>query len=319
MKYAGLLLDDSPHYIDHLAPFCAMMDWPLLVCNQSIAETCRKFYPQVKLIEVDLFDLKLPPCIVSCHPKPLIQAFLGPFRPYTGKAIWLPHGLSDKGWKSPFFEALQTEDLLLVYGQKMRDVLKAKQVHIPQLSIGNFRYEFYQKNRLFYDSLRSKRAILYAPTWEDAEQNGTFWDAFPTLANQIPNLCVKLHPNTLQKHASRLEKLRSRAEFIDDFPCIYPLLNLTDLYIGDMSSIGYDFLPFNRPLFFLRKEKTDPLNDPSAFLMQAGTQITIDEASTLKNSHVKPDHRALIAHAFDTAPKWTTQLQKQVDLWLNAL
>jgi hypothetical protein len=319
MKYAGLLLDDSPHYIDHLAPFCILMGWPLLVCNQEIAETCRKFYPQLNIAEVDVFLLKMPPCIVTCHPRPMIQAILGPFRPFRGKLLWLPHGLSDKGWKTPFFQALAGEDLLLVYGQKMRDMLQAKKVPIPQFSIGNFRYEFYLKNRPFYDSLRTKRSILYAPTWDDAEQNGTFWEAFPKLIEQIPNLTIKIHPNTQQKYASRLERLRGLAEFLDDFPPIYPLLNKTDLYIGDMSSIGYDFLPFQRPLFFLRKEKTDPETDPSAFLMQAGTQITVDEISTIENPQGKVDHSKLLAHAFDAPTNWTTNLQQQVDLWLSAL
>ncbi len=319
MKYAGLLLDDSPHYIDHLAPFCALMGWPLLVCNQTIAETCRKFYPQVTTLEIDILALNLPPCVVTCHPKPLLSAILGPFRPYHGKVLWLPHGLSDKGWKTPFFEALKEEDLLLVYGQKMRDVLQTKKVPVPQFSIGNFRHEFYLKHRSFYDALRTKRSILYAPTWDDAEQNGTFWEAFPRLVEQIPNLTVKLHPNTQQKYAAKLEPLKNKAEFLEEFPTIYPLLNTTDLYIGDMSSIGYDFLTFDRPLFFLRKEKTDPFQDPSAHLMQAGTQVTLNELSFIKNSHVKPDHSKLLAYAFDRPTDWITQLQNKVDQWLTAL
>ena len=45
--------------------------------------------------------------------------------------------------------------------------------------------------------------------------------------------------------------------FLKDFPLIYPLLKQIDLYLGDYSSIGYDFLYFDRPLFFLETpEKT---------------------------------------------------------------
>jgi CDP-glycerol glycerophosphotransferase (TagB/SpsB family) len=245
----------------------------------------------------------------------MLQAALGIFRPYKGKTIWLPHGLSDKGWKSPFFEALQSEDLLLVYGQRMRDVLKEKNISLPQLSIGNFRKEFYLQHRSFYDALLpDRRAILYAPTWEDGEQNGTFWHAFPKLIEQIPqdkHLFVKVHPNTQRKYAHQLEQFpKGSYTWIENFPPIYPLLNKTDIYIGDMSSIGYDFITFHRPLFFLRKEKTDPAQDPSAFLMQSGTQITLDEIPTIYRSPAPVNHQKLISYAFDEAPNWTKNLEQ---------
>ena len=311
MKYAGLIHDDSPHYIDHLAPFCALMGWPLIVCNQAIAETCRQFYPQVELKEVDCFNLNLPPCIVTCQPKPMLQAALGPFRSYTGKVIWLPHGLSDKGWNTPFFEALIGEDLLLIYGQKMRDVLREKKVTIPQFSIGNFRKQFTIQHSSFYDTLiknrfGDKRFILYAPTWD----NEICWQTFHKLIDQIPNLLIKVHPNTEQKYPAQLEQLKAKAEILENFPPIYPLLSRADLYIGDMSSIGYDFLTFNRPLFFLRK------ND-STTLMQSGTQITADEISKIKNPST-PNHTKLISYAFDEPKNWIAELQQKVDEWVSA-
>jgi len=286
----------------------------LIVCNQAIAETCRKFYPQVDLKEVDLFELNLPPCIVTCQPKPILHAALGLFRPYTGKVIWLPHGLSDKGWNTPFFEALVEEDLLLVYGQKMRDILREKKVIVPQFSIGNFRKQFTIQHSSFYDALMKdrfgeNRFILYAPTWD----NEICWKTFHKLIDQIPNLLIKVHPNTQQKYPAQLEQLKGKAEILEEFPPIYPLLSRTDLYIGEMSSIGYDFLTFNRPLFFLRKNKTDP----STFLMQSGTQITVDEISQIKNPST-PNHTKLTSYAFDEPKNWMTELQKKVDEWISA-
>ena len=34
---AGLIFDESSHYLDHLAPFCALMRWQLMVCEESVA------------------------------------------------------------------------------------------------------------------------------------------------------------------------------------------------------------------------------------------------------------------------------------------
>lgn len=300
MKYAGVLLTDSPHYIDHLAPFCSLMNWPLIVCEPAIAETIRRFYPDLDVIQSDPFQLELPPYIVACETRPLLDAFFGPFRQYTGKHLWLPHGLSDKGWKTPFFEALQDEDLLLVYGQRMRDVLLAKNINIPQISIGNFRWEYYQRHKAFYDKMFSKRHVLYAPTWEDADNNGTFWEALPKLKNVL----VKPHPNTIKKYHFQLQNV----DYLDNFPPIYPLLAHTDIYIGDMSSIGYDFLKFNRPMYFICREKR---NDQSSFLMQAGTQITLDEIDLIQPG--VRDHSWLYNHAFDTVPNWT----QEVNAWLR--
>jgi hypothetical protein len=304
MKAAGFIFDHSPHYLDHLAPFCALMDWPLIVCDDAIAELCKKYYPQVKLIESDFFKLDLPPCIVSCYPKPMIQAALGIFRPYAGKVLWLPHGLSDKGWKSPFFEALKEEDFLLVYGQRMRDVLEAKNVSIPQISVGNFREEFYKKNKSFYDAFipGTSRFILYAPTWEDSEDNGTLWTVLPKLAEAEflrENLRIKLHPNTERKYERQLDKLKNQFTFIENMPPVHPLLNRADAYIGDMSSIGYDFLSYNKPLYFLRKEFTNPLKDPSAFLLQAGRQISIEELSLIGKDTNPVNHEKIYRYAFD--------------------
>ncbi|MEK7340055.1 MAG: hypothetical protein AABZ92_05005 [Verrucomicrobiota bacterium] len=60
--------------------------------------------------------------------------------------------------------------------------------------------------------------------------------------------------------------------FISDPIPIYPLLNHCDLYIGDRSSIGYDFLHVNRPMFFLNQ---NDLKEPlSTYLFRCGLAIS---------------------------------------------
>ncbi len=98
MNYAGLIYDDSIHYIDHLAPFCAQINWPLIVCEPQIADLCRRFYPDLEVIEIPFWDLKLPPTIVTCDPVPMIQAaFQGQ------KSFGCLMEIRTRGGRGPFF------------------------------------------------------------------------------------------------------------------------------------------------------------------------------------------------------------------------
>jgi len=338
MDYAGLIFDESSHYIDHLAPFCALCGLPLIVCEESIAQSVRRYYPNIPLIEQDLFRLKLPDQVVICDTLPLLQATF----PQMGKIkiFWLPHGNSDKGWKSPFFEALQSETVL-AYGQKMIDFLKQKNVDRPLLRIGNFRWDYYRQNESFYHSLIQReiaahlpsgnKNYLYAPTWEDSEGNGSFWKTFPLLAEALPpdcNLLVKLHPNTKRRFEIQLEVLMGRYEkkqnlfFLPEFPPIYPLLSFCDAYIGDMSSIGYDFLIFDKPLFFIKTQDGDWKTDPSRFLYRCGREIALEELPTIFRVNLEEEklqsteRKKIYDYTFDPSPvrEWKSFFASQPDV-----
>ncbi len=306
---SGLIFDDSPHYLDHLAPFCSLMKWPLIIAEPSIADLARAYYPNLNIVET---ISTLPSHLVVCDPLPLVQSAIPNWKNPT---FWLPHGNSDKGWKSPFFEALQSETAALVYGQKIIDFMKAKNVPIPFHRIGNFRRLYWEQHKQFYqnqlkEKIRTNRkTALYAPTWDDSEENGTFWKHFPELAEALPkdhNLIVKLHPNTVKKYEAKLQPIYGKYEqenilFLDEFPPIYPLLSLCDLYIGDMSSIGYDFLFFNRPMVFLNPNQHRDLH-------RCGTVILPGQIHSIFKP--KPDLHSKIRkqtydYTFDPTPNWT--------------
>lgn len=292
MDIAGLIFNDSSHYLDHLAPFCALRNWPLILCEPSLAELARKFYPGLKVIEKPWAGLELPKQIVSCHPRPMLQAAF-PFAHLN--TCWLPHGNSDKGWKSEVFEHVRHEEKAFVYGPQMIDRIQEKNGELPHLDlepVGNFRETYYRQNKAFYRELVRKKfstkgkTFLFAPTWADFENNSSFWQAFPVLAKALPESCtllVKPHPNTIAAFPSELERLIGQYEkrkniiWIFDFPPIYPLLDLCDGYIGDMSSIGYDFLFFNRPMYFLNSQKRDAKKDPGLYLYQCGLELLPEE------------------------------------------
>ena len=311
---AGYIFDDSIHYIDHLGPFCALQNWPLVVFESSVAELCRRYYPGLEVIEESSRNFSFPNTIVSCEPARLIQGRF-PFIQYP-QIFWLPHGNSDKGWKAPYFESLQNETAI-IYGQKMEDTLFQKKIAIPRWRIGNFRLHYWMQHRSFYDELISgemkgllgKKIYLYAPTWDDAEKNSSFWQFFPCLAAVLPkdsHLIVKLHPNMEKQKLLQIERLKgiyskdSSILFLSSFPPIYPLLNLCNAYIGDMSSIGYDFLYWKRPMYFLNATKPLPEKDISFFLHRCGKVISsLEDVRSIFESAETPELMAIRSQIYE--------------------
>jgi len=293
---AGLVYGPMPHHLDHIAIIAHMMSIPLIVTEESLATQAKLYYPGLKVIYWD------PSCVaenlvssfetIFCSmPRPLFdEAFFFAQKLLKKKVrtIWLPHGNSDKGYQAPSMEALEHDTTAWVYGQKMIDFLKEKKVfdHLDVTVVGNFRYAYYQKHRAFYDGLvdqiipTTKKVILYAPTWKDTENSSSFDEAFPILIKNLPPeyaLVVKPHPNLVTAEIPQ----RSDVFSLKDFPPIYPLLNRTAIYIGDMSSIGYDFLTFNRPMYFLNPNRRDPKNDPGLFLHRCGATINPEDYDKL--------------------------------------
>ncbi len=269
-------------YLDHLGVLSYVMDMPLFITEKQTYSAALTFYPQVRSIErqaQDLdadflaahfdalfesgkfFTMQLAPIIEMLHQKKM-------------RFIYCPHGHSDKGHSAKQFA---TQDLSLVYGSHMSDLLNstgAMDSIRSTVTTGNYRLAFYQKYQTFYDDLvkelikpkltPGKKTALYAPSWQDGENPTSFFASTGRLIQDLSsefNLIIKLHPFLKQFHPAEtysvLEKYKddSRVLFLDEFPCIYPLLQACDLYIGDYSSIGYDFLSFDRPLYFLIEEK----------------------------------------------------------------
>jgi teichoic acid glycerol-phosphate primase len=285
MSAATLIFGSSGHHLDHLAPLNALFNIPLVVTDHQIAEDAHTYYPQ---IVVETYTPVIAPAemirryeiIISCYNKDLIEQTFSLQKQTQNRpllSIWCPHGNSDKGRASPFMEALYGEDLVLHYGEKMLDFIREKNAYSDNchyLSTGNYRLTYYESMKPFYQKLLTNKVIrhlsrrsmnlLYAPTWNDSEQNSSLLELLPKLAKNLPadvNLIVKIHPNELLRLDTALLRLILSYEdqegifFLKNFPPIYPLLDFVDAYIGDMSSIGYDFLYFNKPMFFANTDK----------------------------------------------------------------
>lgn len=241
-------------HLDHLAPLCAQLDIPLIVTNEEHLDLGKRFYPMIEIKYVPLADLTLEylaqnfNTIVTCGKfwamelKPLIKMVYHK----ELRFVFAPHGYSDK------------ENLL---GMPIE-----QDIELTYKELGNLRYEFYQQHKNHFDQLAAeffsseKPTVLYTPTWETKATSTSFFESTGAIVDALAekyNLLIKLHPLLEENDPARfyriIGKYEDRARFILNFPAIYPLLDKTDIYLGDFSSIGYDFLTYNRPMFFLKQ------------------------------------------------------------------
>jgi len=298
LRAAGLIYGLQEHHLDHIAPMAALMEIPLIITEPHLEAIAIKYYPHLSTIYFDYleagdrivreFDL-----IISSMPRDLFYQIVFVAENLRKKRvlnIYCPHGNSDKGHASQFMEGLSKEEIVLVYGQKMRDFMAEKGSYsqlYAAITVGNYRFDYYKKHVFFYKDLIQEEiaskfrntypTLLYAPTWDDAERSCSFHCTINSLIKQLPsewNLIVKPHPNTIQTmdYCCSMEN-RKNILFLEHFPPIYPLLNFVDAYLGDMSSIGYDCLTFQKPMFFLNTNRRDPKTDKGLYLYRCGRVI----------------------------------------------
>ena len=290
-KCACFIYGNQKHYLDHLAPLASLLKIPLIVTDLEVEALAKKYYPGLILryyppVEMAYrmtleFDV-----ILSTLPKPLFDTLFYIASALERKTlihIWCPHGNSDKGYRSPFMEALSNETYLCVYGNKMVNFLKEKGA-FNQLKklfyLGNYRLTYY-KNHLEYfqkEAPFKKRGptLLYAPTWNDSEGSSSLENAYSSLIEGVPDhwtVIVKPHPLSHLPY----EPQRKNVILLKEYPLIYPLIANVDVYLGDMSSIGYDALSFRLPLFFYNPQGRDPSSDPGLYLTQCGTIVRESE------------------------------------------
>lgn len=257
---------------------------PLIITEDETYKAALTFYPQLSLLKKELHELSSDFLAENfdaifksgkfwaAELDPVFKVLYNK----TMRFVFCPHGNSDKGYSG---KNHINQDISLVYGQHMIDLLTStgaiKKI-ATFLKTSNYRLPFYLKYKSFYDSLaenlvlnkidKTKKTILYAPTWQDGENPSSFFFGTEKLINQLGdhfNIIIKMHPFLEKFHPARtysitgLHENRPGIVFLNAFPAIYPLLNASDIYIGDYSSIGYDFLAFDKPLYFLTEKKQE--------------------------------------------------------------
>jgi CDP-glycerol glycerophosphotransferase (TagB/SpsB family) len=296
MKGIGILPELRISYIDHLVPLCQLLQFPILVTEPWIQELIELYYPPMEIILADSDDYCLDAYLEGYNFFVYVDFFrktgaafeFGDYITHQkARSLFSFHGNSDKNWDIFWIERLLDEDLLLLYGPQQARWLEKKEVRKSHLLAGNYRLEFYRQHEAFFDARlpfeKRRKILLYAPTWSSPQRKSelsfyysSFFEKHCSLFRAPPSeiqLIVKLHPHQLRLMRNEIEALQKsypHIYFLDDFPLIYPLLKEVDFYLGDYSSIGYDFLAFDRPLFFFELERPSPL-------AQAGRVIKEEE------------------------------------------
>lgn len=286
-------------HLDHLAPLCALLEIPLIVTEEDHLELGQKFYPMVEIRYLPLEELTLAymathfDVVVECGKfwaielKPLIKLLFNK----DLRVIFAPHGNSDK---ESFLNHPIHQDIDLAYGPQMLGLKTGSNV----VETGNLRLWFYQKHKAHFDRLSQevfasfdpkKKTILYAPTWNTLAAKSSFFDQADAIISSLHkeyNLLIKLHPLLEENHPGHFHRIlgtyQEKATFLLRFPPVYPLLEKTDIYLGDHSSIGYDFLYYNRPLFFLQEGgKLQQCGE--IYAQQSNLQAKQEECSSLRS------------------------------------
>jgi len=285
MKGIGILPGPRAQYIDHLVPLCHLMEIPLLVTDPIVHDLIERYYPPLDLRLVESEDYLLDEALEGYDLFFYVEfsrcgngSFQ--FHEYVTKSkarsVISLHGNPDKFREIYWIERLADEDVVLAYGPQLLELFQKKGVNKIPIISGNYRLEYYKAHQAFFDAKlpfeKEKQTILYAPTWTSMNRKSelrmnysSFFDVYREVFERLPEafqLVVKLHPNLIRFMSSEVEKIKQaypHIHFIDDYPTIFPLLNQIDLYLGDYSSIGYDFLYFDRPLFFLKTKEKTPL------------------------------------------------------------
>lgn len=275
LQMQSLAISTGPStHLDHLGVLAAILNIPLIVTEEKTFQLAQRFYPGLNAIlkeprDITLDFLAQQNKIFQCGQfwalelMPLIELL------YRKKVeiLFCPHGNSDKGHSAL---ALPGQETALLYGQQMVDLYQEKGQVKKLILTGNYRYLYYREHQSFYNAIaqreifsklsQSKRTLLYAPSWNDGENISSFFSSAKRVIEELTpdfNLILKLHPFLEEQHPAETFHLLSQYEnrknllILEEFPPIYPLLARCDAYLGDFSSIGYDFLAFDRPLFFL--------------------------------------------------------------------
>ena len=288
-KMVAINYQNQFHHLDHVAVIAYIMQIPLKTRTLLCETVAKHYYPGVQAFHFDssMENLAfLGTCDVifdTLSWTAETHKTLGDtFQNKKMKHVHFPHGFSDKFY---WFKHCLEQDYLMLYGQNMLNMFEENNLLgklPPYVLTGNYRYQYYLDNKAFLDELVDREVfskfehpapiVLYAPSYNDLEAKSSFFEAIEMMLDRLPkqyNILIKLHLGLMDKSEERILLQRIMARYTDRknvlwlnvFPLVYPILNKVDICISDSSSIVYDFLAFNRPIFLLKQEELSPTMD----------------------------------------------------------
>jgi hypothetical protein len=233
--------------------------------------------------DLDIYDLVITPSFLRAEE-----------RTARTQAVQIFHGMSDK----PFTYERDFSDYLLCLCVGQRQVDRLLQAPCNQTMkwtlIGYPKFDYPP----IYPPLfgNDKKTLIYCPTWR--KENISSIEIFlnhPDVIEQLTqdyNLIVKPHPNIFnpdrqfydQTIVDRLYQL-PQIQLIRSGN-VMPWFAQADLFIGDISAAGYEWLYYNKPMVFLNPQPgvLQPSTDVAAmtYLWQCGE--VCDDIQQLKQS-----------------------------------
>ncbi|NJM77076.1 MAG: hypothetical protein HC852_16425 [Acaryochloridaceae cyanobacterium RU_4_10] len=212
--------------------------------------------------DLDTYDLVVTPSFLRAEE-----------RTDRTKAVQIFHGMSDKPFT--YERDFSTYLLCLCVGQRQTDRL----LQTPCNKTMKFKLIGYPKfdcpptaTPLFENE---KKTIIYCPTWrkEDISSIEIFLNDLDVIdrLTQDYNLIVKPHPNIFNPDRQFYDQsIVDRLHQIPNIKLIQsgnvmPWFAQADLFIGDISAAGYEWLYYNKPMVFL---------NPQPSILQASADVT---------------------------------------------
>ncbi|MBS0320959.1 MAG: CDP-glycerol glycerophosphotransferase family protein [Proteobacteria bacterium] len=295
-----------PHHVEHLAPVCGMFDAPLLACDAPDMIAAVACYPgldvrwmrgvgehsPVRAIGQALRGLA-PDVVYYSHlaGRPLLRNLFADGRGAPPRIVHCPHGFSEK--RQDWAREVAFQDVALLPGRHALDQLVEFGV-APLLAYyvigGNLRKLHYEAHRAFFDAVAARHGVvrdparhtvLYAPTWNDRIGSSSLFAALEPLVRDLPaghRLLVKPHPLSDRDAGTRarIDALcggRRDVVVLRDCPLTMPFLALADSYVGDMSSLAYDYLAWQRPMVFLNQTAGSAADAAGSRLLACGMAL----------------------------------------------
>lgn len=200
---------------------------------------------------LDAYDLVLTPTFLRDHEWPNKK-----------NAVQIFHGMSDK----PFTYERDFNNYLLCLcaGQRQLDRLLRNSLNrnMRWVKIGYPKFDRpLTPPRIFNND---KKTLIYCPTWRKGGISSIelFLDNIDVLDEILEayNLIVKPHPNIFNRDRQFFDqRIINRLRQVPGIKLVrsgnvMPLFARSDLYVGDISASGYEWLYFNRPMIFLNPD-----------------------------------------------------------------
>jgi len=299
-------------FLDHSAVLACILDIPLIIINENEFIAAKHYYPWCKSIFIENSSLSYEKIVRDYNVLFFISSVQPVFHLFSHllnkKLVYVhfPHGNSDKGYLFDHQKFLKEFDLVLFYGNHMKQRFINQNTWDKEneeyLFIGNLRYEFYRTHKVFYDELvnkeifskidSQKKTLLYAPTWSDTESPTSFYQFLKMVytRKQLSNYNILIKPHSRIENENPAKYYQETQEarkldhvlFLEDYPLVFPVLEKVDGFIGDFSSIGYDFIFYRRPMFFIDTIGLDA-NHPSKRLHQCGINFDMNSEQAIQD------------------------------------